>query len=110
MVYRIPDLQPHVTFVSVWTARMKIVLPSEINQLFLIIEFSLTLLLVLMVLFQLEVRKDYIYAMEAWRDFYILDVHPLYSCSFLFHVRKCSSNLHTIAWGGKFEHFFVNTK
>jgi len=36
-----------------------------------------------MVLFRLEVRTDHIYAMEAWRDFCVLDVHPLYSCTFL---------------------------
>jgi hypothetical protein len=56
----------------------------------LITEFSLTLLLVGMVLFQLEVRTDYIYAMEAWRDFHVLDVHPLYSCSFLFMLENAA--------------------
>jgi len=43
-----------------------------------------------MVLFQLEVRRDYIYTMEAWRDFHVLDGHPLYSCSFLFMLENAA--------------------
>jgi hypothetical protein len=61
-----------------------------------------------MVLFQLEVRTDYIYAMEAGEIFMYLMVTLCTAVHF--YLRKCSSNLQAIAWGGKFEHCFVTAK